>query len=277
MSVSTMRRSRASVVPLLSATVLIAIGCPRLTSFVGAPASTRLQKTAVSATELEMLEAEATDISEKVKAWEKTQMVDETGMMAESDFPIAPDELIMKAKIYLAYDSGVKKPELLSDKFEFVGPVVGPLSKDNFLKALGGFGFFDAFPDANAEWHHFRVDPFEPSRVWMTSRGKGTNTGEADSPLFAKPTNKAYVNPPQSCSVRFDADGKVNQYTIGYVMDRRIGNTGGLGGIYGIAYALGKPLPFPEAKPWSPSWQYRFFQKIGGFLQKLADKKKEKK
>lgn len=38
------------------------------------------------------------------------------------------------------------------------------------------------------------------------------------------------------------------------VMDRRIGNTGGLGGIYGILYAIGKPLPFPEARPWKMSF-----------------------
>lgn len=214
-------------------------------------------------------------VEELVKSWEQKQLVDEAAMLAESKFPIAPADLILKAKTYLAYEQGVSKPELLDEAFEFVGPVVGPLGKAQYLKAVGGFHFSDAFPDANAEFHHFRVDPFEPSRVWFTARGKGTNTGASASPLFAKPTGKAYVNPPQACSLRFTEDGKVNQYTIGYVMDRRIGNTGGLGGIYGIAYAMGKPLPFPEAQPWKPSFKYKIFQKIGGFLQKLQDKKQK--
>ena len=37
----------------------------------------------------------------------------------------------------------------------------------------------------------------------------------------------------------------------GYVMDRRQGNTGGLGGLLGPFYAIGKPLPFPEAQPYA--------------------------
>merc|ERR1719222_904341 len=121
--------------------------------------------------------------------------MDEAASLSGADFPIKPEDLIKLAKMYLAYDQGVSKPEMLAEDFEFAGPVVGPLGKAGFLKAVGGFDFASAFPDANPEWHHFRVDPFEPSRVWMTARGRGTNTAESKSPLFAKPTGKAYVNP----------------------------------------------------------------------------------
>ena len=31
-------------------------------------------------------------------------------------------------------------------------------------------------------------------------------------------------------------------------------------------YAIGKPLPFPEAQPWKISWQYNLFQKLGALL-----------
>jgi hypothetical protein len=208
-------------------------------------------------------------VNEKVKAWEAENIVDEAGLLAKSDFPIKPDELIKLAKVYLAYNQGVDKPELLAEEFEFAGPVVGPLTKQQYLTAVGGFDFKSAFPDANPEFHDFRVDPFEPSRVWMTARGFGTNTQAGTNPLFKAATGKKYVNPPQAVSLRFTEEGLVNQYTIGYVMDRRIGNTGGLGGIYGILYAIGKPLPFPEAQPWKMSWQYKLFQKVGNFLQRL--------
>ena len=36
------------------------------------------------------------------------------------------------------------------------------------------------------------------------------------------------------------------QLTVGYVMDKQLGNTGGLGGVYGILYAIGYGLPFPR-------------------------------
>ena len=42
----------------------------------------------------------------------------------------------------------------------------------------------------------------------------------------------------------------------------QLGNTGGLGGIFGLFYAIGSPLPFPEANPWKMSKRYRFFNWI---------------
>jgi hypothetical protein len=82
------------------------------------------------------------------------------------------------------------------------------------------------------------------------------------------------VNPPQVCSITIDpASGLIRRYTIGYVVDRAIGNTGGLGGLYGILYALGKPLPFPEANPWKKSFQYDLFQKVGGLLSSFSSSK----
>lgn len=209
---------------------------------------------------------------EKVKAFEEAWVIDEAALLSGADFPIKPEDLIKLAKVYLAYDQGTEKPEMLAEDFEFAGPVVGPLGRAQYLKAVGGFDFASAFPDFNPEWHHFRVDPFEPSRVWMTARGYGTNTKAGSNPLFKTATGKKYVNPPQACSLRFNEDGLVNQYTIGYVMDRRIGNTGGLGGIYGILYAIGKALPFPEANPWKASFRYKVFQKVGSFLQSLQKK-----
>jgi len=206
---------------------------------------------------------------ERLREFEASSVIDETAKLAESSFHIAPEQLIKMAKVFLAYDQGTSKPEMLAENFEFAGPVVGPLSKTAYVKAVGGFDFKSAFPDFNPEFHHFRVDPFEPSRVWLTARGYGTNTADGTNILFKKATGKKYINPPQACSLRFNKDGLVDQYTIGYVMDRRIGNTGGLGGVYGILHAIGKPFPFPEARPWKMSWQYSLFNKLGNFLQRF--------
>ena len=37
----------------------------------------------------------------------------------------------------------------------------------------------------------------------------------------------------------FNDNGECTQLTVGYVMDKQLGNTGGLGGVYGILYAIG--------------------------------------
>lgn len=50
---------------------------------------------------------------------------------------------------------------------------------------------------------------------------------------------------------------QVTTFTFGYVMDRRCGNTQGLGGAFGFLWAIGVPLPYPEGRPWGASLQQR--------------------
>ncbi len=185
---------------------------------------------------------------------------------------LSTDEMILIAKRFLASSGGLGgDPEMLSPSFTFEGPVVGPLGKQEFVDAIGSVDFSTAFPDFQSEFYGFHVDPFEGDRVWYTARGTGKNTGPL-VPFVPEEsgTGKKVVNPPQVCSITIDhATGLISKYTIGYVVDRTVGNTGGLGGLYGILYALGRPLPFPEANPWQKSMQYDLFQKVGGLLRKL--------
>ena len=92
------------------------------------------------------------------------------------------------------------------------------------------------------------------------------------STLFGKePSGVRIEAPPQANSLRFNAQGKVKEYTIGYVIDRRIGNTGGLGGAFAFFYAVGQALPFPECQPYKKSFRFRFFNwigRIGAWLNK---------
>lgn len=184
----------------------------------------------------------------------------------------SPDELVTIAKRFLVTSKGLGgDPDMLHPSFTFEGPVVGPLSKDEFVKAIGSVDFDTAFPNWTPQFYGFHVDPLEVgaanSRVWYTARGEGKNEGPL-LPFAPEPTGSTVVNPPQVCSLTIDHDtGLITKYTIGYVTDRSVGNTGGLGGLYGILYAIGRPLPFPEAQPWKMSWQYGFFQKIGSLLQ----------
>jgi hypothetical protein len=181
----------------------------------------------------------------------------------------SPEELIAIAKQFLVKSKGLGgDPNMLAKKFQFEGPVVGPLSKDAFIKAIGSVDFDTAFPSWTPQFYGFFVDPLEATanRVWYTARGYGANEGPL-LPFAPEPTGRMVKNPPQVCSLTIDHQtGLITRYTIGYVTDRKVGNTGGLGGLYGILYAIGKPLPFPEAQPWKQSLQYSLFQKIGELI-----------
>lgn len=184
----------------------------------------------------------------------------------------SPEILIAIAKNFLAGSNGLGgDPSLLASDFKFEGPVVGPLTKDAFVKAIGSVDFATAFPNWIPQFYGFHVDPLEyplVNRVWYTARGRGVNNGPL-APFVTSGTGsgKEVINPPQVCSITIDESGLISRYTIGYVVDRNVGNTGGLGGLYGILYAMGSPLPFPEAQPWKKSWQYDIFQKLGALLQ----------
>jgi hypothetical protein len=191
-------------------------------------------------------------------------------MTQKQNFPVEPQTLVAKAKFALGKDSGVRDPNLWSDDFEFVAPYVGPLSKEEFLQAANGFDIYEAFPDFDNRYFGFTVDPLEPGRVWFFTRLKATNTGK----LFGQaPTGKTVELPPQVFSFKFNEQGLIREMTVGYAVDRRQGDTGGLGGMFGLFYGIGKPLPFPEGKPYELSKRYRLFQKVSGLITKFTKKK----
>jgi hypothetical protein len=193
--------------------------------------------------------------------------LDEEALLAESTFPIAPAALIEKCKACLLTNFGSAVPELLAEDFAFVAPVVGPLKKEAFVSAFQSFDVLTAFPDMRFQYHHFRVDPLEPCRVWFTSRAVSTHTGSFANAIPA--TGKVVESPPQGCSMRFNEAGECTQLTVGYVLDRQLGNTGGLGAVFGLLYAIGAPLPFREAQPWKASLRYKAFLKLPAVLAAL--------
>ena len=55
-------------------------------------------------------------------------------------------------------------------------------------------------------------------------------------------------------------------------VDRRQGNTGGLGGAFAFFYGVGRALPIPEMQPYKPSKRFRLFQLIGKLQSKFSKK-----
>jgi len=191
--------------------------------------------------------------------------LDVEATMRQSTFPIGPEALLEKAKQVLGCEFGTQAgadASCLAEDFQFVAPIVGPLEKYEFLKAFGSFKLKDAFPDLkDNSW--FQVDPLEPNRVWFFSRATGTHTGTLQFGSGIKATGKTVHMPPQAQSMLFNEKGECYTLTVGYAMDKRIGNTEGLGGVFGIVKAVGHALPFQEAQRlYTPSLRFEAFERV---------------
>ena len=166
--------------------------------------------------------------------------------------PFPDTVMIQLAKGVISADLAVEDSSLLSEDFTFATPLLGPVQKDKFLEAYAAqeFGGFEP------EFSNFRVDPYDPCRVWVD----------------VKPVGPGLNGPPQAFSFAFDEDGSCTRITAGAVMDPSIGrflsaslfaivvlsnsiltflkgNTGGLTGPEGIKYALGDGAPDLATRP----------------------------
>ena len=81
----------------------------------------------------------------------KDQLVEEVmDMGSTANFPIPGEALIRLTRGVLALNNGLDdEGECLDSEFKFIAPVVGPLDKTTFLKALNSFKLRDGFPEFN--------------------------------------------------------------------------------------------------------------------------------
>jgi len=190
---------------------------------------------------------------------------------AKSSFPIVADDLLNRAKEVLSpqIEIGTKDDgKCLADDFEFVAAVVGPIGKQEYLDALGSFKLTDSF-DIEQNFFGFTVDPLQTNRVWFFSRQVAKHIAPF---MGAAPTDKELRLPPQLLHMDFNDEGLVKEFGF-YTVDRRQGNTGGLGGAFGYFYGVGKPLPIRECQPYKPSFRFRMLNMLGSLGKKLSKKK----
>ena len=162
------------------------------------------------------------------------------------DAPFSEGVLISLAKGVIAADNGAKDPSVLAPSFSFCSPLVNPIGKKEFLDVLEGFDLKEAFPDLQTKFTNFRVDPFDPYRIWVDGLGIGTWTG----PLMGKAGNGfRYKGPTEAISLTFNDEGLCTRLTAGVAMDPTEGNTGGLGGVFGFFYATNDVLPGFPSRP----------------------------
>lgn len=196
---------------------------------------------------------------------------------AKSSFPITPDNLVVRAKEVLSpqIEIGTKDGgECLADDFEFVAAVVGPISKEEYLEALGSFKLTESF-SIQQNFFGFTVDPIQTNRVWFFSRQVAEHIAPFMGADPKNTMNDGVLNlPPQLLHMDFNSDGLVKEFGF-YTADRRQGNTGGLGGAFGYFYGVGKPLPIRECQPYKPSFRFRMLNLLGKLGKKFAKKKEE--
>ncbi|CAK8990117.1 unnamed protein product [Durusdinium trenchii] len=101
-----------------------------------------------------------------------------------------------------------------------------------------------------------------------TTSGRALPGSDAEL-VFGEPTGLQFENPPQACSLTFNDKGQVTKFTIGYVMDRMVGNTGGMGGFFGVLWRIGKGFPFSEGQPYAPSTGYWLFAQVNRLFAQL--------
>jgi hypothetical protein len=101
--------------------------------------------------------------------------VDVDALIAKAAFPIPPEDLIQLTKAFIKAQADQDADKWFSEDFLFVAPVVGPFNKKTFTEALSSFELLASFPDFTSNFHDFRVDPFQPNRVFFTTKFTGEN------------------------------------------------------------------------------------------------------
>lgn len=243
---------------LASITLLLAL--PAISAFAPAPR----KKTQLSSPSVLPL-----SLSSNV---ELVGAVDEDALLSSSTFPIAPADLINRVKQVLNPDVQLGMAdggECLAEDFEFVAAVVGPIGRKEYLGALKNFDLAGSF-DVTPNFFGFSVDPLQPNRVYFFNRNVAEQTATfmgAEVPEGGRTLEL----PPQCYHIDFDESGKIREFGF-YTVDRRQGNTGGLGGAFAFLYGVGKPLPIPECQPYKRSFRFRMLSFVGGLAQKLSKK-----
>ena len=168
--------------------------------------------------------------------------VDYEALETANTFPHSAQTLIDRARTVLGPDVLLGQKDdgaCLSEKFEFVAAVVGPIGKDEYLGALANFKLEESF-DIAPNFYGFAVDPMQRNRVWFFNRQTAVHKANF---LGADPKEDASENeltlPPQCYHIDFDEDLNMQEFGF-YTVDRRQGNTGGLGGAFAYMYGVGE-------------------------------------
>jgi len=174
--------------------------------------------------------------------------------------PFLEAVMLSLAKAIVESDLGLADESLLSADFQYSDPLMGPLTKEEYLSSSVGTirSVKEAgVSDYQLNAYNYAIDPFEPDRVWAVARPTGSrrilvNSANADTGGAEEEEELAiyvYEGPPEAISVSFDKKGLCYRVTAGYSLDREQGNGRGLAGVYGALEATKQPQFALETRP----------------------------
>ena len=125
-----------------------------------------------------------------------------------------------------------------------MGPIVGPLCKDDFLRHARVFAIYDSVSNAETHLSEFAQDPLDADRYWATHYYKADHTAPLNTgaATYAATGNKIEVGP-TAVSVTFDKDDKIEKFTGGYITDKNDNPAGPLGAAFAVMKAVGGFVP----------------------------------
>lgn len=149
---------------------------------------------------------------------------------------------------YDAYDTS----SILAEDFVFRTPVIGPLTKWDYVESLDYFRVYEALPDINPNCYGFTVDIVEPLKVRCFVKATGTYQKPLGGFLgstaakLTPPDGRQYMGSTEAWSITFnDLDRmQVKAVSAGYVVDRfeedgLLCTTDGKGLVSGILNTIG--------------------------------------
>lgn len=122
--------------------------------------------------------------------------------------PFPETVMVQLAKGILGSDMAALDPDLLAPEFTYCGSYVGPVGKRTYLEKLAS----QMFDGSEPEFTYFRVDPYDPYRVWVDVRPMGETL-----------SGTGFICSPQALSMTFDDSGFCTRITGDGVMDPSIG------------------------------------------------------
>ena len=116
----------------------------------------------------------------------------------DTHLPPFPDTVMIQlARDVVDANFGLDKPDLLSGEFSYLEPSTGPLNKRRYLEKFSAYNILDAVRDMDYGIMHYRVDPYNPHRIWVDQRSKGTRTGTIGN-AYPKFPVAAYESAPEA-------------------------------------------------------------------------------
>lgn len=98
------------------------------------------------------------------------QIMDDESVLDSYAPPFPKSVLLQLAEGVVDSNFGLDDSNLLSRDFTYIEPLLGPLSKEQYISQFEEYNVLGGMPDLDYGLEEFRIDQYDPYRVWVDSR-----------------------------------------------------------------------------------------------------------